>query len=240
MREGRRLWYRGRLITAGEHKRKWWGLVRRRECLVPTWRGWLALLLLLAALTCIGLRETYPFLAVNQLQPGGILVIEGWAPDYGFKEAMDEFQRHHYDKLYVTGGPVDSGSLLTPYKTFAEVGAAILLKLGMSTKDVQAVPAPGVRQDRTWASAASLGRWLREHQANPRQVQLITEGPHARRSRLLFQKALGPGVTVGVTALPVRDFEERWWWCSSAGFRNVTGELLAYFYARLLFREPSG
>jgi hypothetical protein len=215
-----------------------WRLLRRRSCLVPTWQGWLVLLLSLAGLTLLGLRGLYPFLAVTDSRPGGVLAVEGWTSDNTLAAAVAEFNRHHYDKVYVTGGPMDSGAPLSEYKTYAQFGAAVLRKLGLSSNVVQAVPAPPVRQDRTYACAVSLGRWWGEHGLAPAQVHLLTEGPHARRSRLMFEKALGKRVSVGVTAVPPHDYDERHWWRSSSGFRAVTGEALAYSYARFFFRAP--
>ena len=215
-----------------------WGLLSRRPCLVPTLRGWLLLMLGLAGLTLIVARGLGPFLTLNDPRPGGVLVIEGWAPDYGMEAAVAEYKRNHYDKLLVTGIPLTQGAPLSEYKTYAELGAAVLFKLGLSTNEVQAVPAVAVRQDRTYAMAKALQRWLREHGMSPTQVNLITLGPHARRSRLLFEKALGSEVAVGVVAVPSAEFDPAHWWRSSAGVRDVIGEALAYAYARLLFYPP--
>jgi len=44
---------------------------------------------------------------------------------------------------------------------------------------------------------------------------------------------------VCVIAVPVRTFDPEHWWRSSQGFRLVTGELLAYTYARLFFHPSS-
>jgi len=216
-----------------------WGLLRRRQCLVPTWRGWLALLLGMGILAFVAARTVHPFLALNASQPGGAMVVEGGMPDYALEEAVAEFNRTHYDKLFVTGGPLEHGNFLIEYKTAAELGAARLLKLGLTTNVVQAVPAPWVRQDRTYTAALALKHWLRDHGLSPARFNLISVGPHARRSRLLFEKALGKGVTVGVMAIPSRDYDAARWWRSSQGFRTVTSEAIAYAYARLFFR-PGG
>ena len=151
---------------------------------------------------------------------------------------MAEFKQHPYVKLLVTGIPLEQGTLLSAYTNHAHVGAATLLKLGLTTNDVQAVPASQVRRDRTYNMAVSLKHWLREHDLSPTKINLITVGPHARRSRLLFAKALGKGVTVGVVAVPANDYDERRWWNCSQGVRIVIGEALAYGYARLLFYPP--
>ncbi len=213
-----------------------WGLLRRRQCLLPTLRGWLLLAAGLAAVGCIGARAIHPFLAVTEPAPGGVLVVEGWSPDYVLQLAATEFKQSHFAKLCVTGMPIEHGTLLVEYTNHAQVGAAMLLKLGLGANEVQAVPCDKVQRDRTYNTALSLKRWLAQQGPLPAEVNLITVGPHARRSRLLFEKALGRGVRVGIEAAPVRDYDPERWWRSSAGVRTVIGEVLAYAYARLIFR----
>jgi uncharacterized SAM-binding protein YcdF (DUF218 family) len=221
-----------------EQKKTSWGLFGRRQCLVPTLRGWVLLALSFAALALLAARVLYPFLAVTDSVPGGVLVVEGWVADYMLEAAVAEYKRDHYARLFVTGVPLQQGAPLSEYQNYAQLGAATLLKLGLSTNDVQAVPTGLTRRDRTYATALSLRSWWREHEMAPTKVNLVTGGPHARRSRLLFEKALGQGVTVGVIAIPANDYDERRWWNSSQGVRIVTGEALAYVYARLLFYPP--
>ena len=227
------------IVNRMEPKKSWWGLLRRRECLVPTLRGWLLLAGGTALLALLALRGIYPFLAVTDPVPGGVLVVEGWVPDYMLESAIAEFKRNPYAKLFVTGIPLHQGAPLSEYKNYAHLGAATLVKLGMSTNDVQAVPTGNTRRDRTYAMALSLKHWLREHNLPATSVNLITGGPHARRSRLMFEKALGKGVRVGVIAIPADDYDEAHWWRYSQGVRVIIGEALAYAYARLLFYPPA-
>jgi hypothetical protein len=184
-------------------------------------------------------REIHPFLALNDPIHDGLLVVEGWTPDYGLKIAIDELKRDHYEKIYVTGGPLEWGTYLTPFKNYAELGASTLRGLGLASNQVQAVPAPFVRQDRTYTSAVYLKKWWVEHGITPTRVHLISYGPHCRRSRFLYEKAMGPGVKIGVTSLPSDEYDEAHWWRYSAGVRVVIGEGLAYIYARFLF-SPHG
>lgn len=175
---------------------------------------------------------------MNDPLPDGLLVVEGWTPDYGLQIAAEEFKHNHQQKIYVTGGPLEYGMYLTAYRTYAEVGAAMLVKLGLSSNDVQAVPAPLVRQDRTFTSAVSLKKWLLGHGVTPTKIYLISVSLHARRSRLLYQKAMGKGVVVGVKSIPSKEYDQEHWWRYSAGVRNVIAEGLAYLYARFLFFPP--
>jgi hypothetical protein len=216
-----------------------WGLFRRRECLLPTWRGWLVILLLGAGLVVIAIRGAYSFLAITKPVAGGVLVVEGWLPDYALEETIVEFRRGHFRMLYVTGGPVENGAPLAGYKSLAELCAATLVELGMDTNAVQAVPAAKIRRDRTYASAIALKNWMHRQGIGETNLNIVTIGPHARRSRLLFREALGPGYRVGVIAFPDRSYDPNQWWETSAGVRAVTGEMIAYGYARLFFTPSS-
>jgi uncharacterized SAM-binding protein YcdF (DUF218 family) len=180
-------------------------------------------------------RTVYPFLAVNSPINDGLLVVEGWTPDYGLALAIKEFKRNHYQKIYVIGGPIEYGTYLTSYKNYAELGAATLQKLGLDSNLVEAVSAPKVRQDRTYNAALALKHLWQAQGIKPERIHLISDGPHCRRSRLLFQKAMGDDVYIGVTSIPSNEYDQAHWWRYSAGVRNVIGEGLAYLYARLLF-----
>jgi hypothetical protein len=220
-------------------KKELWGLLCWRPCLLPTWRGWVVFGLGLLLFLVVVVRSLHPFLAINNPIPDGLLVVEGWMPDYGLTSVVEEFKRNHYDKVYVTGGPLEYAMYLTPFKTYAHLGAATLVKLGLDSNVVQVVPAPKVRQDRTYTAAVALRNWLLEHHITPTRIHLISEGPHTRRSRLLYEMAMGKGVVVGVTSVSCNDYDQQHWWRYSSGVRNVIGEGLAYLYARFLFFPPA-
>src|SRR5580704_3200663 len=196
------------------------GFLQRRECLIPTWRGWLVLLFAVAALVVFSIRGAYSFLAVNDPVDNGALVVEGWLPDYAFQEAIKEFKKGHYSQIFVTGGPLENGAPLSEYRTFAELGAATLMRLGLNTNVVQAVPAPRVKLDRTYASAVALKSWLDSHEVAETNFDIISLGPHSRRSCLLFEKALGKNYKVGVIAIGNQEYDTNRWWESSSGVRN--------------------
>jgi hypothetical protein len=67
-------------------------------------------------------------------------------------------------------------------------------------------------------------------------VNVLTADVHARRTRLLFEMALGPSVKVGIISVPNADYDARRWWRYSQGVRAVFGECIAYAYARVFFR----
>lgn len=215
-----------------------WGLLRRRECLVPTWRGWALMLAAVTALVVGVVGNAHSFLAVTAPVPAEVMVVEGWAPDYAFREAVAEFKRRSYSKVYVTGGSLEQGSHLSEYQTYAKLGAAMLVRMGLSSDTVQAVPSERVRQDRTHASAVALSAWLRQHDAVPSGLNVVSLGAHARRSWLLFERVFAGKARVGVISIEDRDYDPKRWWKTSQGVRLVVDEMIAYSYARLLFSPP--
>lgn len=211
------------------------GLLQRRECMLPTWRGWVALGLICSGAMVGAVGRIHQFLAVNAPLSGGVLIVEGWIPDYGLEEAVSEFKRNRYSMLFITGGPLESGAPLSEYKTYAERGMAIVVRLGLGTNFVRAVPAPHSSEDRTYATAVALRQWLERHGMAPESYHVMSLGTHARRTRLLFEKALGRNAKIGITAIVNRAYDASQWWNYSAGVRAVLAETVAYAYARLHF-----
>ena len=211
------------------------GLVKRKNCRVLTIRGWIVLFIVATAILLIAIPAVHPFLAVDHPVHGEILIVEGWLPDYAMEEAMREFKAQRYNLLVTTGGPLMGGSHLSEYKTYAELGAATLKKLGFDEKLIVAVPAQSVIEDRTYASAVALKNWLLDSRSAVKSLNVYSFGPHARRTWLLFDKVLGDKIAVGVIAAEDRSYDPRKWWTSSNGARSVIDEMIAYCYARLFF-----
>jgi hypothetical protein len=215
------------------------GLWRRRACWCPTWRGALVLLGLIALLGWFALATIHPFLAVTETVPARVLVVEGWGSDDILQRAVTEFGSGAYERVHVTGVPLDRGEPLSEYKTWAEHGAERLRRYGLASNVVVATPASAVRQDRTFASAVALRRWFEANGGAPDALNVITGGAHARRTRLLFQQALGDTVKVGIIAHPNPNYDPARWWRSSTGVRAVVDETVAWLYARLFFEPPA-
>ena len=66
-------------------------------------------------------------------------------------------------------------------------------------------------------------------------MNVVTEDTHARRTRLLFAKAFGPDISIGIIALPNPDYNAKRWWRYSEGVEQVIGESIAYVYAKFFF-----
>lgn len=178
-------------------------------------------------ITCI-----YPFLAENHRINANVLVVEGWIHEYAIRAAVKEFRTGAYEAVVATGGPVEgSGGYTNDFNTSASVGADLLKKNGLPTGVLFMAPSRVMDRDRTYASGVALRRWLASQNVNVRGINIVTENTHARRSRLLFKKALGGKINVGIIAVDNPDYDPKRWWSYSAGVKDVVSEGFSYLYA---------
>ena len=201
----------------------------------PTALGWGVLLLLLAAVAVALLAGLYPFLAPDAPPRRGIMVVEGWIGDEALAAAVAAYRAGDYSRIACTGVPIETGSYLLPFHSYSEMTADRLRALGVADDEMIVATGKLARKDRTYLSALALRDALRERNIAETDIHLVTEGPHGRRSRLLFKKALGKRYRVGITCLPDPGYDPAHWYAYSQGVRKVIGELIAYAYAKFLF-----
>ena len=182
------------------------------------------------------IANVYPFLALTHRIAANTLVVEGWVHEYAINAGVEEFRNGSYDHVFTTGGPViGKGGYLNDYNTSASVGAELLQKAGIPREAVQMVPSRVIGRDRTYSSAIALRDWFREHHLQVHRINVLTEDAHARRTRVLFARALGPDVSVGVISVPDPDYDAKHWWRYSEGVERVIEESFAYLYVKLFF-----
>lgn len=223
-------------------RRALWGLFNRKERWSLSWRGWLIVVLLGFSTGVVLLLNAESFLAETHRVKTDVLVVEGWIHEYAIRGAAEEFRRGSYQRVFTTGGPVTGkGHYINDYQTSASVGADLLKNAGVPPEFVQMVPSRVMDRDRTYASAVALREWFREHNMAVQSLNVLTEDAHARRTRLLFEKALGKNVRVGIIAVRNPDYDPRHWWRYSEGVKDVVSEGVAYLYVSLFFfpSEPA-
>lgn len=207
---------------------------------MPTWRGCLVLgVVLIAFLTLSGLvliRGIHPFLASEAPVDAEVLVVEAWVPNYALKVATDRAAARDCRFLLLAGGMVKGEVDPEPGDTYPRMAEARLKHLGENMERVRVVESVTPTRDRTYSSAVAVREWLAREGVKVSKIDVLTVGPHARRSRLLYQKALGPDVKVGIISVPDREYDASHWWRYSEGVKEVLSEGAAYLYARFLFR----
>jgi len=224
-------------MRSGDHlSQKFWGILKRKERWGFSWRGWLLLTSAGLVAAYFALLNIYPFLAVTHRVNTNVLVVEGAIQRYAIRGGVEEFKNGSYELIFTTGGPwVGEGGYTNDYNTSASVSAEMLKKFGVPDDLLQMVPSRVISRERTYSSAVALRDWFREHNTPVHSINVLTEGPHARRTRLLYQKAFGKNVAVGVIAVSNPDYNPKDWWRYSDGVREVIGESIAYIYARFFF-----
>jgi hypothetical protein len=203
---------------------------------VPTWRGWAVLVAIVGGCLGLALFRIHPFLAVMEPAGQGLLVVPGWIHDDAVPDVLSRFDEGDYLRIVTTGGALTRGTFLAQqHASFAELAAETLIEAGLPAEDIQPIPTPAVARDRTYASAVAVRQWLDDSDISVDRLDVLSAGAHARRSRLLFQMAMGPGIKVGIIAVPPTGYDADAWWRSSAGVRTVISETIAYLYAKGLF-----
>jgi uncharacterized SAM-binding protein YcdF (DUF218 family) len=220
----------------GHSQRKFWGILRRKERWALSWSGRLLVGSVVVFVVGVAILNVHQFLAVTNRVNTSVLVVEGWIHRYAILAAANEFNHGSYTWIYTTGGPEDgTGGYTNDYNTSASVGAEALKKLGVPADLIRMAPSHVIGRDRTYNAAVALRDWFHEHNMPVHSINVLTEDAHARRTHLLYQKALGKDVMVGIISAPNPDYDSRRWWRYSDGVREVIGESIAYIYARFFF-----
>ncbi len=214
-------------------------LINRRDRLGLTRQGWLFGLVLVSVVTWGLVSHIHGFFALTQpIANADLLIVEGWVSDGNAQDAIQEFKSHPYQAIVTTGTQLPRGYYLSEYKSFAELSRASLIKMGIPTDQIIAIPAAGVPRDRSYTSAVALSHWLRRSQGpnSPvgyRSANLFTESVHARRSWMLFKRALGSQLELGVISAPSTDYDADRWWTQSEGFKRVLFETIGWVYVQV-------
>jgi len=186
-----------------------------------------------------GILCTHPFLAVTHRTGADILVVEGWLPNYALEESIAEFRARPYRPVVTVGCQILTGVNVEEGDNQAAYAAKRLEWLGLPRDVIRFALSPVKYRDRTYASALALNEWAQANNVSMKGFNLVTLGPHARRSRLLFEKAFDGHVPVGVIAIENREYSPGHWWTYSEGVKEVVSEGVGYLYARFFFRPKA-
>jgi hypothetical protein len=200
-----------------------------------TWPARLLIAVILAGTLILLSTNLYAFLAPEAEPHHGLMVVEGWIHDFALDEAVTIYRNGDYSMIVCTGVPIETGSYIQEYRSYPEMTAARLRKMGVDPSEIVVAVADYEKKDRTYLSAVALRQAFITYNIEDTDLHLITTGPHGRRSRMLFQKALGPDYSIGITCLEEASYNADDWYTSSEGVRSVLSELIAYTYAKLFF-----
>lgn len=180
-------------------------------------------------------HNLYSFLAAYEPVDARVLVVEGWLTPEELDQAAQTFRQGKYERLITTGGPISGWPGLYADSDYASIAADYLANHGVKLEFITAVPAPKSAQERTFLSAVMLREYAKKTGFPLDAVDIISAGPHARRTRLLFQMALGEKIRVGIMAAQPSGFEPETWWKSSMGVETMVFQALGYVWIKCCF-----
>lgn len=113
------------------------------------------------------------------------------------------------------------------FNSFAELARNKLLSLGIDSSIIFAVPADGVRINRTMISALALRDWLKTTDINIKGINVVSIGMHARRTWMTYYKVLNEKYKIGIVALPDVPTNTSW---SCKVFKTIRETLDILYY----------
>lgn len=194
------------------------------------------LFILFAVLTIVAIffyslkSEVYPFFAVTKPVNGELLVVEGWIPDYALEEAAAVFRQGNYTYL-VTTGLKSPDNPMPAYSSDAQRAGKKFADLGLEASRLIAVPAAHITGSKTFSCARALQEWLSSTMPEIHSVDVFTVGGHARKTHIMFKKALGKNISVGIFAARPLIYDPECWWASKVGIKLMLRSVVGYVYA---------
>ena len=163
------------------------------------------------------------------------LIVEGWMDAPDVEQAAIALRRGHYLRVITTGGALarvqDAGSS----RSYAEWAALYLRTHGVDAVPVVAVVTPASRTERTYDSARAARAWAARNGVVLDRVDVFSTGVHARRTRWLYEMALGRAARVGVLAADPQGYDPARWWRTSEGSKRVLMESMALIWTGCCF-----
>ena len=173
----------------------------------------------------------HDFLAINRPLNGQVLIVESWFPNApGMADAAEAVRRGHYSNIIcVAVDPPDA----VPNQTISNTRLASerLVALGVDASLIQVLTLAAVKQDRTFHCALAVREWLKQNKPHVTAIDVFTAGIHARKSQILYQKALPPEIQVGIIAGRETAYPYTHWWFSRHGIYLIVRNTVGYLYA---------
>jgi hypothetical protein len=191
--------------------------------------------LLILGLSFVSIRGLYSFLALSDPVLGGVIAIEGWIHDINVEQTINRYDPTHDLDVYIINAVPPAGFGRESGRRHSEYIETKLKGAGVPTERVHLVFYEASNKDRTYHTALALKNWLRERGIPITSLNVVTTGAHARRSRLLFRKAFGDKIKIGVIPTSDLDYDPAHWWRSRAGVGHMIYQSFAYLYARFFF-----
>ena len=199
----------------------------------PTPLGWSCGLLLILAVILSWTFLAEGWLSLTARKPAKILVVEGWIGLEGIKAAEREFTQEKYDLVVATGGLTGERWNVARWN-YAEMAAKELRRLGVPGEQILPARAREIESQRTFEAAVAARQALLASGIHPAAINVMTRGPHARRSRLVYAKVFGADTKVGVISWTPESERNSPWWGSTDRASDLIKESIGFPFELLV------
>lgn len=191
--------------------------------------GWVVLVL---TAVVVFVSFVHDFLAISAPVRANVLVVEGWIwESAAMEEVVEEFNRGNYD-VVLTVAVLPTWQEKEPWQENSAAHAAEQLrKFGMHDCFIHVLTVPNIDRHRTYSSALAVRRWLADSTLTVVGINVFTLGAHARKSLVLFRRAFGEKIPVGVIGGTEDSYDPERWWLSVRGIYSVLRKTIGYLYA---------
>jgi len=125
------------------------------------------------------------------------------------KEIVFDHDTHisyQYNSEYDIGELDGKRRFSNNFNSHAELARNALLSLGIDSSLILAIPGKRVRINRTLSSALAFRDWLKTSNIKVNGINIVTEGTHAMRTWMTYNKILNKNYEIGIISLP--DYKE--------------------------------
>lgn len=113
----------------------------------------------------------------------------------------------------------------------AEDAENYLISLGISDSLIVPIVTTNLSRSRTFGSAVDVKKWLDlQEDVSKQNLTVFSQGPHARRSFILFKKAFGTSANIGILSGKIQEFNSSNWWKDLRGWKSVLYETAGLMY----------
>ena len=174
-----------------------------------------------------------PFLSRSSPVNTDILIVEEWVDQRYMPMAAEVFRKGTYRHIFIVGVPRIFGPQGGHVDNAGKISHT-LIELGIDASLVTEVPTPTKTWHKTWSQASAFRNYLVRSGYQIKAVNVFTVGVHARKSHLLYQRALGPEIQVGVISVRHYKRSSSPWWLSFESVFAVAKNAISYLDALLL------
>jgi hypothetical protein len=109
---------------------------------------------------------------------------------------------YQFNSAYDIGSLDGKNRIINNFNSNAEYSRNELMRMGVDSSRIIAVPGEKTYINRTLKSALAFRDWLKESKCMVRGINIISFGPHARRKWMIYSKILGNDYNVGIIYFP--------------------------------------